>query len=213
MEHLLKSAAIRSDVEGSCEELSRNSCMEYLAMIDQPNQKAIGNLNSVADSADHNDQEEPIYEYTGPWWDDSCQRWLCAVSEANPQKQRKVKEETEETTSNDVSPTKERARARAKKKAKARGGHATIAVSNDTLHESAQLQKGKERARIGSRRNSGRSTVELLAARKFERQGQRPRPILWKERCVRHRTRRFVQPSTAGLCEHHAVAACFLDRE
>ena len=33
-------------------------------MIDQQNRKAIGNLNSVADSADHNDQEEPIYEYT-----------------------------------------------------------------------------------------------------------------------------------------------------
>ena len=179
-------------------------------MIDQLNQKAIGNLNSVADSADHNDQEEPIYEYTGPWWDDSCQRWLCAVIEANPQKQRKVKEETEETTSNDVSPTKERARARARKKAKARGEHATIAVSKDTLHESAQLLKGKKRAAQPWLRPEA---VELLAARKFERQGQRPKPILWKERCVRHRTRRFVQPSTAGLCEHHAVAACYLDRE
>ena len=42
-------------------------------------------------------------------------------------------------------PAKERvrARARAKKKAKARGGHATIAVSKDTLHESVQLLKGK----------------------------------------------------------------------
>ena len=37
---------------------------EYLAMIDQQNRKAIGNLHSAADSADHNDQEEPNYEYT-----------------------------------------------------------------------------------------------------------------------------------------------------
>ena len=70
VEHLLKSAAMRSDVEGSFEELE---FLEYLAMIDQQKRKAIGNLNSVADSADHNDQEEPIYEYTEPWWDDSYQ--------------------------------------------------------------------------------------------------------------------------------------------
>ena len=59
-------------------------------MIDQQNREAIGNLNSVAPSADHKDQEEPIYEYTEPWWDDSYQGWLCAVSEVNPQKKRKV---------------------------------------------------------------------------------------------------------------------------
>ena len=57
MEHLLKSAAMRSDVEGSYEELE-TELLEYLAMIDQQNRKAIGNLNSVADSADHSDQEE-----------------------------------------------------------------------------------------------------------------------------------------------------------
>ena len=61
------------------EELEKE-LLEYLAMIDQQNRKAIGNLNSVADTADHNDQEEPIYEYTEPWWDDSYQGWLCAVS-------------------------------------------------------------------------------------------------------------------------------------
>ena len=54
---------------------------------------------------------------------------------------------------------KERARARAKKKAKARRGLATIAVSKDTLHESVQLLKGKERARNGFRRNGGRNTI------------------------------------------------------
>ena len=53
---------MRSDVEGSYEELEKE-LLEYLAMIDQQNRKAIGNLNPVADSTDHNDQEEPIYEY------------------------------------------------------------------------------------------------------------------------------------------------------
>ena len=46
MEHLLKSAAIRSDVEGSYEELEKE-LLEYLAMIDQQNRKTIGKLNSV----------------------------------------------------------------------------------------------------------------------------------------------------------------------
>ena len=161
MEHLLKSAAMRSDVEGSYEELEKE-LLDYLAMIDKQNWKAIGNLNSVADSADHNGQEEPIYEYTEPWWDDSYQGWLCAMSVANPQKKRKVQEETEEATSDDVSPIKGKSKgkgARAKKKAKARGGLATISVRKDTLHESVQHFSGKERARIGSRRNSGRSTT------------------------------------------------------
>ena len=102
MEHLLKSAATRSDVGGSCGELEKE-LLEYLAMTDQQDRKAIGNLNSVADGADHNDQEEPMYEYTEPWWDDSYQGWLCDVSEGNPQKKRKVQEETEETTFDDVS--------------------------------------------------------------------------------------------------------------
>ena len=85
--------------------------------------------------------------------DDSYQGWLCAVSEANPQKKKKVQEETEETTSDDVSLSK--GKDKGKEKAKARGGLAPLAVSNDTLHESAQVLQGKERARIGSRHNSG----------------------------------------------------------
>ena len=48
-ENLLKSAAMRSDVEGSYEELEKD-LLEYLAMIDKQNRKAIENLNSVADS-------------------------------------------------------------------------------------------------------------------------------------------------------------------
>ena len=40
MEHLLKSAAMRSDVEGSYEELEKE-LLEYLASIDQQNRKAI----------------------------------------------------------------------------------------------------------------------------------------------------------------------------
>ena len=76
-----------------------------------------------------------------------------------------------------------RAMARTKKKAKTRGRLATIAVSKDTLYESVQLPKGKEKSIIGSCR------------------------ILWKRWYVRHRTGRFVQFSTAGLRQHHAVAA------
>ena len=45
------------------EELNREF-LEYLAMIDQQNRKALGNFNSVADSADHDDELEPICEYT-----------------------------------------------------------------------------------------------------------------------------------------------------
>ena len=105
MEHMLKSAAMRSDAEGSDQELEKE-LLEYLAMIDQQNRKAIWNLNSVADSADHNDQEEPLHEHTELWWDDSYQGWLCAVSETNPQKKRTAQEETEETISDDVSPSK-----------------------------------------------------------------------------------------------------------
>ena len=56
MEHLLKSTSLRSYVEGSYEELVKE-LLEYLAMIDQQNRRALGNLNTVADSADHNDQE------------------------------------------------------------------------------------------------------------------------------------------------------------
>ena len=83
IEHLLKSGAMRSDVDGSYVELEKE-LLEYLAMIDPQNRKATGNFDSVADSAAHNDQEGPIYDYTQPWWDDSC-----AVIEANPQQKEK----------------------------------------------------------------------------------------------------------------------------
>ena len=116
MEHLLKSAAMSGDVEGSYEELE-----QYLATIDQQNRKALGNLNSVADSADHNHQEVPIFEYTEPWWDDSYQGWLCAVSEAKSQKKKKVLEETKETTSDDVSPNKGKSNGKGKGKRQKQG--------------------------------------------------------------------------------------------
>ena len=95
---------------------------------------------------------------------------------------------------------KERARANAKIKAKARGGLATIAVSKGTLHEIVQLLKGKERAGTDAVQPwLHPEAVEQLVARKFERQGQRPRPMIWKRRVVRHRTGRFVQLSKAWL--------------
>ena len=52
MEDLLKSAAMRSDDEGACEDLGRE-LLEYLAMIDQQNRKASGNLNPVAQGRSH----------------------------------------------------------------------------------------------------------------------------------------------------------------
>ena len=197
---------MRSDVEGSYEELEKE-LLEYLAMIDQQNRKAIENLNSVADSADHNDQEEPIYEYTEPWWDDSYQGWLCAVSEANPQKKRKVQEETEEATSDDVSPCKGKSKGKGKGKEKGNCGE----QGHFARECPAPKGKGQELAPVATvdavQPWLYPEAVELLAARERERQGQRPRPISWRRRCVRHRTGRFVQLSTAGLREPHAVAA------
>ena len=46
VEHLLKSAAMRSDGEGSAEDLEKE-LLEWLARIDQQQRKAIGNLNTV----------------------------------------------------------------------------------------------------------------------------------------------------------------------
>ena len=161
MEHLLKSAAMRSDVEGSYEELEKE-LLEYLAMIDQQNRKAIGNLNSVADSTDHNDQEEPIFTSTQSLGGMTRTKGGCALSVKRIRRKRekyRKKLRRPHLTMSALAKERARARARAKKKAKARGGLATIAVNKDTLHESVQLLKGKERARIGSRRNSGRSTT------------------------------------------------------
>ena len=76
-------------------------------------------------------------------------------------------------------------RATAKIMAKARGELASIAVSKDTLHESAQLLKGNETQELAPAATVDAvpswlhpEAVELLSDRKLERQGQRPRPIL-----------------------------------
>ena len=87
---------MRSDVEGSYEELEKE-LLEVLGPQLMSNiGRQLGTSTPWQTVRDHNDQEEPIYEYTEPWWDDSYQGWLCAVSEANPQKKRKVQEENEE---------------------------------------------------------------------------------------------------------------------
>ena len=95
---------MRSDVEGSYEELE-NQPLEYLVMIDQ--EKPEGHWEPQLRGRQCGSQRpRPIPVYTKPWWDDSYQEWLCPVCEANPQKKCKIQGETEETTSDDVSPTK-----------------------------------------------------------------------------------------------------------
>ena len=73
-----------------------------------------------------------------------------------------------------------RVKTRAKKKAKTRRGLGTIAVRKDTLHECAQRLKGKERARIGSRRNSGRGTILASSRSSGTTGGQEARKAMAK---------------------------------
>ena len=75
-------------------------------VINQQNRKDHREPQPVADKADHmNYQAEYMFEYTEPWWDDSYRGFLCAVSDANPKKKRKMQDEIEETTPDHVSPT------------------------------------------------------------------------------------------------------------
>ena len=129
-------------------------------------------------------------------------------------RKREILEEAEETTSDGVSLSKRKSKGKSKGKEKGKGKGRTCYNCGQLLKVKG---KGKELAPTASvdavQPWLHPEAVELLAARKFERQGQRPRPILWKRRCVHHRTGRFVQLSTAGLREPHAMAAWLLERE
>lgn len=100
MEHMLKSAAMKDEKEGSYEDLERE-LLEYLMMVDQQGKKTTGSVNAMMEDKgdDDKDQAEQAYTYTEPWWDDSYQRWMCAVSDGSPQKRRRTEEEAEEPQS------------------------------------------------------------------------------------------------------------------
>ena len=127
-------------------------------MIDQQNRKAFGNFNCVAGSADHDDDREPICEYTQSSDVMTRIKGGCALSVKRIcRKREKYRRKLRRPHLTKSSFAKEKARI--KQKAKATGGFAAVAVSRDTLHESSQLLNGKGRASIGSRRKSGRSTI------------------------------------------------------
>ena len=157
----------------------------------------------MADSADHNDQEEPIYEYTEPWWHDSYQGWTCAVSEANPQKKGNVQEETEETISD--------GKGKGKEKGKGKGRTYHDCGEQGHFARESPAPKGKRQGknwlspRQWTQHNPGFIPTGGKEIRKSRVKAQTN--LMEKEVCVRHGTGRFVQLSTAGLREPHAVAA------
>ena len=104
---------------------------------------------------------------------------------------RKIQEETEETTSDDDSTTE------GKRQRQGRG-LATIAVSKDTLHESAQLLKVKERTELAPALSAtlALSLKQWNYWRPGNSKGKGKGPEQSYEKvCVRHRTGRLVQLS------------------
>ena len=101
------SAALRGDVEGTYEELEQG-LLEYLAMVDQQNRKAIGTSTPWQTVRITTTKRSQFTSTQSLDEHDSCQGWLCAVSEANLQKNRNVQEEIEETTSDGKGKGKEK---------------------------------------------------------------------------------------------------------
>ena len=111
---MLKSAARRSDDGGSYEELEKE-LLKYLAMIDQQNRKAIGNLNSVADKADdmNHIKRSLLHTLTQSLGGMTRIKGGCALSMKRTRRRREsCRMRFEETTSDDVSPSRGKSVAR-----------------------------------------------------------------------------------------------------
>ena len=187
MEHMLKSAAIEVTLRARV----RNSkeLLEYLAMIDQQTRKAIGNLQTLRITT----PKRSLFTGTQSLGGMIRIKGGCALLVKRIRRKREKYMRKLRTPHLTMS-------ALAKEKAKARRGLATLAVSKDTLHGSVQLLKGKKRAIIVSRRNSGRSTTLASSRSSGTTGGQEIRKarakaqthLMEKEVCL-HRTGRFVQ--------------------